>query len=164
MATNPGQAGGGGILRNYRGDLQMAFFYHYGIWLSRSKSNDVWDTLIHSESIFIVYVEFDSMLIVNMLNGVMKWTWQLWKIIKDIKRYMAIGQFEVTHYFREANMVAHSMANLDVTSKCRPIFTVATSLPWQVRVAPKMDQRYLPTFRIRPKRLLLYWLWLIPLT
>lgn len=53
--------------------------------------------------------------------------------------------------FREANTVAHSMANLD--SKCRSIFTVAASLPRQVWVAPKMDQNYLPTFRIRSKKI-----------
>nr|XP_009606237.1 uncharacterized protein LOC104100666 [Nicotiana tomentosiformis] len=96
---NPGQAGGGGILRDHMGDVVMAFSHYYGIC-----SN-------------------------NEAEGSIKANWQLQETISKIRRLMEHGQFAINHCYREINMAADTLTNLGVLNKYRTIFNMTVSMP-----------------------------------
>ncbi|KAL3513710.1 hypothetical protein ACH5RR_026427 [Cinchona calisaya] len=59
-----------------------------------------------------VLVETDSMVLYQMVRGDISLPWKLYSFIPKIRCLMAADQFQISHIFREANMVADSLAKM----------------------------------------------------
>ncbi|KAH0726142.1 hypothetical protein KY284_002007 [Solanum tuberosum] len=149
---NPGKAGGGGILRNERGHLIMAYAEYFGECsnnMSEAKAILFGIEWCLDKGFTNILVESDSMLIINMINGKAKTPWQIKHIIEDIHSLKVQGTFSFQHCYREVNMIADYLANMGVYTMQRSFFTEFLSLPMRVKKLMKNEIEELPTFRIR---------------
>ncbi|KAH0748058.1 hypothetical protein KY290_027290 [Solanum tuberosum] len=152
---NPGEAGGGGILRDHQGNINMAFQTYFG-----NCSNNMAEGLAilrglqwcATNLLHNVIIETDSMIMVDMIKGKNVMMWQMQDIVMQITKIMKEGNFQINHCFREANSVADALANIGVTEKHEAFFTSTCCLPRQVKVALKNDQDGLPNIRIRVRK------------
>ncbi|KAM3217361.1 hypothetical protein P3L10_026804 [Capsicum annuum] len=147
LKGNLGEAGGGGILRDHQGNISMAFQSYFG-----NCSNNMdeglailkglqWCATNHVQNVII---EADSMIVIDMIKSKNIMVWQMQDIVKQIRKIMKDGNFQINYYFREANGVVDTLANNGVKEKHEAFFTEAFSLPRHVRVALKNDQDGLP--------------------
>lgn len=152
---NPGTTGGGGMIRNYNGEMIKAFAEFYGQGnnnLAEAKAMLYGVKLCCNCGFSKVIVESDSMLIVNLVNQRMKPPWQLTQIIEQIREVTETGNFLFVHIFREGNAIADHLAKLGESSKTFHIFNQVVSLPMKIRASLKLDQDNMPNFRFRQKK------------
>ncbi|WMV46072.1 hypothetical protein MTR67_039457 [Solanum verrucosum] len=105
--NNPGKIGGGGILRDHKGELVYAFSIPFG-----NGSNNQAETLAPSHGIEWclqhgykkILLEVDSELLVKWLQLTAKPPWQLQQSIQELINYTRqLDFFSCQHTFREAN-------------------------------------------------------------
>ncbi|KAK6786465.1 hypothetical protein RDI58_014990 [Solanum bulbocastanum] len=144
---NHGEAASGGILRDHNGDMRMSFYSYYGISTNNNaKVNALlkglqWCVANHLDNVII---ETDSMTLVNWIKSTSKGTWTIRSELEQIINLLEKGNYQVKHFYREANCIADIMANIRAKENKEFFFTDATLLPKQVKAAVRIDQDQLP--------------------
>lgn len=123
---NPGIAGCGVVIRNSYGDKVGFLAIPIGSQTNQvSKAFVSLHVLIYSKSLNLmkVWVEGDSLNIINCLNKITQPSWTIINIIFQAIRI--INSFDIciiTHNFREANRTAHWAANVACLSEHKVIW------------------------------------------
>ncbi|XP_070012966.1 uncharacterized protein LOC142176276 [Nicotiana tabacum] len=152
---NPGSIGGGGIVRDHKVGLIVAFADfcgHSSNNLAEIKAVLQSTNLCRSCGFLKDVVKLDSMLIINMINKNMKPPWQISHVLEQVWSIASIGEFTSLHYFREENGIVDQLANLGERNNNQVIFTEVVSLPRKVRDSLKLEQECLQNFRFKPRR------------
>ncbi|XP_042944711.1 uncharacterized protein LOC122278598 [Carya illinoinensis] len=146
---NLGAAGGGGILRDYKGDVIGGFVHTYGhatntiaecravydgLWLCRQLN--VWDVLVESDSVVIVGW---------LASGICKY-WFLWNFWEEVKIMVRELNVRFRHIYREANMVADFLTKQGSQSLMSD-FNDASSIHGRIRGSIRLDKIGLPYLR-----------------
>lgn len=101
---NSGGAGGGGISRDDKENLVLAYTEFYG---KCSNNMTQAKTLLKrvqwcmDNGYIEVMVDSDSMIIIGMINGSIAASWQIKHIIKRINELKMQGDFSFRYFFRE---------------------------------------------------------------
>ncbi|XP_075096253.1 uncharacterized protein LOC142174367 [Nicotiana tabacum] len=112
---NPGNAGGGGILRDHLGHMVMAFTVYLGCCSNNSAEVQASKTgmrLCLDHGFNKLTIESDSLLVLQMTKGEISTAWQIREEVKEIQAMNTDGQLQFTHTFREGNIPADLLANL----------------------------------------------------
>ncbi|OIT07102.1 hypothetical protein A4A49_24098 [Nicotiana attenuata] len=148
---NPGSSGGGGIIRDHRGHMILAFADYFGLC-----SNNVAEAMAILQGLCIcidrgflkIIVESDSLMLVNIINNKVRPPWQIHSIMAQIGQLIQKGSFLFVHIFREGNVIADQMASLGEKVRNQIAFTEDLSLPRQVRAYLKQEHDGFPKFQI----------------
>ncbi|KAG6658896.1 hypothetical protein CIPAW_04G193300 [Carya illinoinensis] len=112
---NPGAAGAGGVLRDSKGDLLMAFSVHLGT--GSSNYAEVM-SLIHGlrrikmMGVAHIDLESDSMMVVRWLKASRCEVWYLEEFWEELMEMLKEIEFQVSHIYREGNVAADFLARL----------------------------------------------------
>ncbi|XP_059292008.1 uncharacterized protein LOC132045445 [Lycium ferocissimum] len=145
-------AGIGGILRNEEGDLIMAFSISVDC-----ESHNIAEALAAEHGIRWcmnhgfdnVQIELDSQIIVKMLLNKDTDNLKLKQIINNTNGFLKDATVQISHCYREANMVADFLAKMASTSRRRTLYLSQRDLPREVKGLIQLDKQQLPTFRRR---------------
>ncbi|XP_071921779.1 uncharacterized protein [Coffea arabica] len=156
---NPGIGGAGGIIRDSRGRLILAFSVGFGTKTSmqaKAKAMLVGVRLCAQQGLTQVLVESDSLVLVRVLNDECKRPWSIDKELEHIRR-ASFSTLKVQHCFREANRIADILAKEGCNKSMDEIsiFGRTEDLPRLVRGEYRLDRMSYPSFRVRrrPSRL-----------
>lgn len=97
-------------------------------------------------------LEMNSKIVVDMIKGTNKPSWKLHHWIAKIQDKLKFLNADVTHCYREANMVADSLAKFGAIEDASMIFFQINELPRQVKGAYILDKIGMPNFRIRSQK------------
>ncbi|KAH0776481.1 hypothetical protein KY290_007892 [Solanum tuberosum] len=117
---NPGEPAGGGILRDHNGDMRMAFYSYYGILTNNNAEINAllkglqWCVANHLDNVII---ETDSKTLVNWIKSTSKGTWTIRSELEKIINLLEKGNYQVKHFYWEANCVADIMDNIGAKEK-----------------------------------------------
>src|SRR4051812_39435653 len=106
--NNPGEAGIGGIFRDFFGNLIMGFASYLGtasFILAEAKA--LWLGLFFAQQLGFnsLWIESDSEIIVKLLNDPKDMIWSIEHILDDIfDPLKSLTSFQVSHIHREGNM------------------------------------------------------------
>ncbi|CAL0318467.1 unnamed protein product [Lupinus luteus] len=118
---NPGPSAGGGIFRDHEGHTLACFACFYGchnaLFVELSAAMMAIN-LAHQKSWFNIWLECDSMIVVDIFNGKANPPWQLLNKWNHCKRLLSSFTWKVSHVYREGNTCADKLANygLSITS------------------------------------------------
>ena len=152
---NPGSAGGGGVLRDHAGQMIMAFSAYFGFCSKNSAEALALKTGLRwclDHDFHRVAVESDSLLIIQMVKGMIDSPWHMKDDIKQIQSMSSLGDFSFIHTFREGNTTADLLANMAEHCKTTTFFTEAINLPSKVTSTLNNDVVGKPNIRIRVKK------------
>ncbi|XP_042964784.1 uncharacterized protein LOC122299013 [Carya illinoinensis] len=146
---NPGQAGGGGVIRNSSGNLVRPFAVSLdqGI-VSFAEFMAVYHGVKLAKSMGIVQldIELDSSTVIKWLKTSLCGLWYVedfWEERTDMLRSMNVN---ITHVYREANTPADLLARMGLEG-CTKYWDLFSYLPWKLRGLLKMDKTGLPYIR-----------------
>lgn len=112
---NLGVAAAGGILRNNNRDFIRAFAGHLGFHSSIfAEAKTIFLGLRFAKRLDLnqVWVEIDSLILVNILNCLVDVPYSIVYIVRDTKLIVAeVGDCKFTHIHRECNVLADCIAN-----------------------------------------------------
>lgn len=152
---NPGNAGGGGILRDHLGHMVMAFTVYLGCCSNNSAEVQASKTgmrLCLDHGFNKLTIESDSLLVLQMIKGEISTAWQIREEVKEIQAMNTDGQFQFTHTFREGNIPADLLANLAERDRKKQFFIGAINMPRQITSSVKNDELRRPSFRIKVRK------------
>ncbi|OIT32912.1 putative ribonuclease h protein, partial [Nicotiana attenuata] len=145
----------GGILRDHQGSMIMAFSVSM-IFCSNNMAET--QTANFGLQWYIDYniknfnLEMDSKILVDMIKGINKPSWKLHHWIAKIQEKQKFFKADVIHCYREANMVADSLAKFGAIEDASRIFSQINELPRHVKGAFILDKIGMPNFRIRSQK------------
>ena len=117
---NPRPAGSKGIIRNNLGGRTMVISFplgHQTNHLAEASAARHVVKLALALGIDHLWLEGDSLNIINCILGITKPTWIIVSIIEDLKSDLRkFKKYHVSHVYREANMAANWFANATVTN------------------------------------------------
>lgn len=146
---NPGNSGGGGILRDSHGEFQMAFAVGFGVMHSFQAELKVLlfgVRLVVERGFHRLHLELDSLTLIRMLSGEMECPWKLARELDELKEFK--GYFcSVTHCYREGNMVADALAKVGAAEKGSRIYEEAGEMPRLARGQLRLDKLGVPQIR-----------------
>lgn len=134
---NPGKAGGGGVTRNAQGRCIVAFASPFG-----TQNNHVAEAMAMLKSLQLaqefkfkkVWLEGDSLNIIQVLKGISSVSWNIANIIKNAKtilnNYVSII---LTHTFKEGNKVADILANEGVNLEKGVKYIGEDHIKWEIK-------------------------------
>lgn len=102
--------------------------------------------LCKCNTIETVWVEADSLLIVQMIQNKCAIRWNIRYIPREINNILPL-RFFISYVYREANQGADFLANWGVLMKASAIFSVVASLPHQLKGILTLDRGGLPQLR-----------------
>ena len=150
---NPGHSGGGGIIRNHRGEMIKAFSNYYGVC-----TNMVAEFRALEEGLFLaielglelseLVVESDSKVLVEMLKKSKCDQWQLLMHWKEVLGLVDQTLF-IQHQFREANSIADSLANEGINTLTFHRYEKREDLPTKARGALLLEKAGMPYIRVK---------------
>ena len=111
---NPGEAAGGGILRDGQGSTIFVFSDYFGTKTSlQAEALALLLGILICKALHIqdVQIECDSATLINLVTGKTKVLWRLHGVFKRIDRCRQLVA-SYSHCYREANRVADALANL----------------------------------------------------
>ncbi|XP_060195447.1 uncharacterized protein LOC132624733 [Lycium barbarum] len=156
-----GKCGGGGVVRNWKGKLIMA----YSISLGQGTSSEAeagallfgLDWCINNGFNSIVG-ETDSLLLQNSIRGTWEIPWKIKDTVDKIRILVNSHDISTRHCYREANKVADRLAAQSHSQDGLCIFNTFASLPEQIRGLLNTDRWNLPSIRVKKKnaRMLTY--------
>ena len=146
---NPGDAGGGGLIRDSEGRLLYGFSTFYG-----------WQTNMSAEAMALleglqlckshgfphVEIEIDSLTLLKVVRREMKCPWRIWGVVCHIRHLLEDFTSVLHHCYRELNAVADSLAKLASTSRASSSYC-ATSFPRDIRGLLQLDRVSYPYIR-----------------
>ncbi|XP_019451753.1 PREDICTED: uncharacterized protein LOC109353847 [Lupinus angustifolius] len=122
---NPGPAGGGGIFRDHNADFIYAFAnflnVHNAIHAELHSAMKAVD-IAFKKGWHNLWLESDSMLVLDIFSGNSKAPWKLsndWQICKS---KIAQMNFKISHIYREGNVCADKLASYDISSHTNSIW------------------------------------------
>ncbi|XP_060195288.1 uncharacterized protein LOC132624540 [Lycium barbarum] len=148
---NPGNNGGGGVIRNNRGFLIAAYGINFGI-----TTNNVAEALAMKIGIDwctqngykCLDIESDSKLLVDWIMDEYNPPWNIIDTILDIKKLLEqADRWSIAHCYREGNRVANSLSNWGLNFNSITWITEFHNLPKEVKGEMNMDRMQMPTFR-----------------
>lgn len=149
---NPGPAGGGGCFRDCSGKMLLGFSYYYGIGScivaeGRALLDGLRLAKLHGILLSIIYT--DSKVIYDLVKGNGYPPWQLVPWWSSLKDSFQLSSIPIVHIFREANLMADSLAKVAVDRGRNSEFFSMRELPDVVRKAARADALGIPSLRIR---------------
>lgn len=146
---HPGRCGSGGVIRNFRGKLQLAFAVSLGQGTNNfaelcSLLHGLW--CIAQLGISNLEIELDSLLIVNWLKQGLCGLWYLFNYWEEIQRYLAEMFVTIQHVYRECNAAANFLALLGAEGTNKN-WHQYMELPHRLRGILKIDKVGLPALR-----------------
>ncbi|XP_019248602.1 PREDICTED: uncharacterized protein LOC109227864 [Nicotiana attenuata] len=148
-----GSCGAGGVIRDSRGQLVLAFSIYLGHgtnnW-AESQAMLFGLQLCEANDLDNIQVETDSQILTSCMNRKTTTPWRMIQAVDTIKQVIDEKGFVVQHCFREENKVADKLAALGHTHKRRLVYTNYERLPRVVRGLIQLDKWEMASFRIRP--------------
>lgn len=102
----------------------------------------------NSKSISSLWLELDSLLPVNMLQGICDVPWNIIYIFIEIKTLLP-PHIHISHIYREANQCANFMANWEVEMQSDMCFEDSSLLPRRLQGKLKLERVGLPYIQIK---------------
>ncbi|KAK4706306.1 hypothetical protein R3W88_034140 [Solanum pinnatisectum] len=150
---NPGKLGAGGIIRDHRGEIILAFSTPMGEGTNNQAEIEAaifgmtWLLQLGYKN---VYLEVDSQILVDWIMAKTK---PLWSVNTQVQQMKAlIGQtsnFRCKHTYREANSVADSLAKQSHKIMSPSIYSNSQQLPKEARAHYQLDMMEMENFRRR---------------
>ncbi|MQM21649.1 hypothetical protein Taro_054693 [Colocasia esculenta] len=117
---NPGECGGGGCIRDRKGEVVAAFSHSYGYGNSfiaevRALCDGI--RMVESLGIRISIIYFDSLALVNSMKSGKCPSWQAYLWWREAYSILHKKNFYITHMYREANQVGDGLANFGCLTK-----------------------------------------------
>ncbi|MQM13898.1 hypothetical protein Taro_046826 [Colocasia esculenta] len=142
MTTN--EAGGGGILRDHKGNMSCAFakpYYHLKPSLA-AEEFELRDGLLMccNKGITEVQVETDSLNLLQIVTGQLPCLWDLACILHEIAMTIKEVQAEISHIPRESNQVADCLADFAYSCVHLTIWDSWADLPNIVKPPYRFDK------------------------
>ncbi|MQL97989.1 hypothetical protein Taro_030692 [Colocasia esculenta] len=147
---NPGICGGGGCIRDTKGDILVAFAHFYGEGNSIiAETHALCDGLRLADQfgVRLASVYSDSLTLVNSVKDRSCSSWRSyrwWRIASDLLHSNA---FPISHVFRESNQVADRLANHVVVSLRNDVFWGVHNLPSSCKASVVLDKSGLMNVR-----------------
>ncbi|XP_019430034.1 PREDICTED: uncharacterized protein LOC109337509 [Lupinus angustifolius] len=146
---SPGHSGGGGIFRNHNGLFLARFANYLGIQNalyaelhSAIKAVD----LACKNGWVRLWLECDSMLLLDIFNGKSKPPWNLTNEWLKCNQKIQLLDFRISHIYREGNSCADKLASFGLESKRN---TVWDSLPNFITDDCNRNRLVMPNYRFR---------------
>ncbi|XP_027152134.1 uncharacterized protein LOC113752202 [Coffea eugenioides] len=148
---NPGRSGGGGLVRDSRGNFVFGYAEPFGVITSmqaelRALLWGVRHCVIRGY--LELHLEADSLTLVQIVQGTSACPWRLQRDLDELMIFKQSFQ-SITHCYREANTPADHLANFGADACAGHVFNTFSDLPLLVRGAIRLDRLGLPTFRTR---------------
>ncbi|CAI9763284.1 unnamed protein product [Fraxinus pennsylvanica] len=112
---NPGQVGGGGVIRNEKDELVSAFCTYFG----EATNNEAELRAIieglricRELEVYHLDIERDSLIVVSWILSQKCPVWYLWDFWEDLVELLQKFNFQIAHRLRESNEVANSLASM----------------------------------------------------
>lgn len=149
---NNGSAGIGGIVRDSDGNFISAFS-----WSVQSTSSTYTEALAAKFGSILCTdngltnftLEMDSLVVANILINKNTTNMKLKKIIYDINVINERASVNISHCFREANLIADFLANMTSTSGRKTFYASFQQLSKEVKGFIQLDKWQLPPMRKR---------------
>ncbi|XP_071902720.1 uncharacterized protein [Coffea arabica] len=110
---NPGHSGGGGLVRDYHGQVIAAFSAYYGFCTNMEvESRALLEGLLLCVSLGLVkvIVHMDSEQLLKIVQRTISAPWKLDSLVRQIHEVLSRGEFVLEHSYRETNAVADELA------------------------------------------------------
>ncbi|CAK9177430.1 unnamed protein product [Ilex paraguariensis] len=147
----PGCAGGGVLVRNEWGGKVLAASFYYGVCTNmaaefKAMLDGLNMLMSYGLEGFHVFIESDSLVVVNTIKGLFQCAWPYLGIMEKIMKLLDVLYFQLRHVYLEANFVADGLANKAVEDGFSTDFS-SLQLPAMVKMKLLQDQRSLPVLR-----------------
>ncbi|WMV45626.1 hypothetical protein MTR67_039011 [Solanum verrucosum] len=149
--SNPGQIGGGGILRDHLGRMIYAFAIPLGTGTNnqaelQAASHGISWCIQHGYK--KIHLEVDSKLVTKWLSKQLTLPWNLQQYITDLQHLVQqLEQFKCTHTYREANNTADHLSKFSHTSDIIQHIYIKEQLPTLAKGSFILEKLDMPTFR-----------------
>ncbi|KAI3443768.1 hypothetical protein Pfo_000433 [Paulownia fortunei] len=148
---NPGIAGAGGLLRNWNGDVLVAFYEAIGV-----QTNSVAELHAVLRGLMLaiergftrIWIEVDSKLVVQLLTGNSMANWTHQSFITRDRSLLRGVEYKITHLLREGNKVADCLANMACILLDSNVFQ-QNNIPNEICGLVKADTLKLTSFRFK---------------
>ncbi|MQM03790.1 hypothetical protein Taro_036581 [Colocasia esculenta] len=152
MTTN--EAGGGGILRDHKGNMYCAFANCY----KDLKSSLVVEALALRDGLLMccnkgindVQVETDSLNLLHIVTGQLLRPWDFAFILKEIAVTAKKVQAAITYVPRESNKVADCLAEFAYSCALLTTWDSGANLPSTIKESYRLDKEGCPSMRPSP--------------
>ena len=132
----------GGILRNSRGKMILAYSFFFGQGTNMcSESLALLVGLFLCEKIQVsnITVRCDSQILADMLNGKASIPWKISPVLKKITRYKG-SVAGIKHCYREANSVADALAKEAYSHRSHRVYITEFQVPPNIWALISLDR------------------------
>lgn len=147
-----GLAGGGGCVRNSRGEILLgfSFFYGYGS-IIQAEGRAILDALrlVNFLQIPISEIQSDSLILVDSIANNKTPPWVLFPWWEELISRLHSCGCSISHVYREINQVADSLADHAIHLGCNRIFSSLQEFPPRAKAYAIADSTAVPNFRRR---------------
>ncbi|MQM08017.1 hypothetical protein Taro_040864 [Colocasia esculenta] len=146
-----GSARGGGILRDHKGRCIFSYAMKYQEVVSAldAEARALWDGIktCCNQGILDIMVETDSLILMQIVTGQKPHLWELTCVIQDVAVTTQKLKAQIMHMPREANQVAHSLANYGCSTDHFSFWDSGAVLPHVAKGPYCLDKVGCPTLR-----------------
>ncbi|XP_069145589.1 uncharacterized protein [Solanum lycopersicum] len=149
--NNPGRNGGGGIVRDYQGNMIYAFTIPLGIGTNNQEKIQA---VSHGLDWCIqhryrkIHLEVDLELVIHLLSNQTNYPWNLQPYIREIHRIVhQLERFKITHVYREANNTADRLSKYSHNTDIVQHFYIKDQLPTLARGSFIIEKLGMANFR-----------------
>ena len=149
---NPGDSGGGSLLRDHSGHVLWAvsdFYGHNTNMVAEARALLQGLQKCIEEGFFDVEAEIDSLILVKIVNREVEVPWRIVYEVREIWKLVSQMQFKLSHTYRENNQSADFLANYGCSHQCRQVFHGFGELPHSLRGIVNVDRLGLANLRIK---------------
>lgn len=142
-------SGGGGVIRDSKGDIILAFSHYYETATSLiAEARALLDGLKYLRIVSPgpAIIECDSKSLVQIINKETQCPWYILSYTREMSSLLLPDDL-ISHIYREANTVADLLANHACYVKCNFFFS-SKDLPTKIKGAARLDKLGMPSFRI----------------
>lgn len=146
---NPGNLGGGGIIRDFQGVVKAAFSAHFGHGTNNEAELQAileGIRLCKQFHFFNVVIESDSRIVVDWFRKRRCTLWYLWDFWDDLMNELEGLNFEVVHQYRKGNGAADFLARDGETGK-NEVYEGHNCLPRRLKGITRMKKLGIPYLR-----------------
>lgn len=143
-----GESGGGGVIRDSRGNTIFAFSHFYGTANSLiAEARALLDGIKYLRTFVSdpAIVECDSQSLVRIIKKEIHCPWSILAYAREVWNVLS-EKDNIGHVFREGNQVADSLASLACSSKCNSFFSL-DELPITIKGIARLDKLGMPSIR-----------------
>ncbi|XP_015064594.1 uncharacterized protein LOC107009770 [Solanum pennellii] len=131
--NNPGKIGGGGIVRDYQGNMIYAYTIPLGIGTNNQAEIQAVSHGLHwciQHGYRKIHLEVGSELVIHWLSNQTNYPWNLQPYILEIHRIVhQLERFKITHVYREANNTADRLSKYSHNTDIVQNFYIKDQLP-----------------------------------